>query len=464
MTLLSAASLFPGVANSQNSSIPIDHFIFIIQENHSFDNYFGTYPGANGIPTGVALADYPGGPLVNHPFRTTGSSIPHDLIHSWVTSVLDYNSGAMDGFMWGEWPNAANYYGQGIPTPTPDPTLVHGTTKVSAQRPRTNHREEVLSPNGFADDEDEEAPDIEEQNEANAAAKPLASGPPNLANRPSWVKYTLSYVDHTVIPNYWEYARKFTLCDNFFSAVQGESLPNHLYLVAAESGGLMTNALRYTYWFPSIINSFGQANISWKYYTMSANPLQQGIWRPLPGFTKYANDPTLDQHLVQTEQFYDDVKRGTLPQVCWLIPTGAVSEHPPASSVRGMWYVTDLINAVMKSSYWQSCAIIVAWDEFGGFYDHVPPTQIDQYGLGIRVPVLVISPYSRRNVVVHTQYDLTSLLKLVETKFGLTSLTSRDASANGMLDCFNFSQTPLQPVIITRNTTLDFSDMPVRTP
>ena len=128
-----------------------------------------------------------------------------------------------------------------------------------------------------------------------------------------------------------------------------------------------------------------------------------------------------------------------------------------------MWYVTDLVNAVMQSKYWSNCAIIILWDDYGGFYDHVPPPRVDTYGYGFRVPALVISPYSNVGVV-HTTYDLTSLLKLIETKYNLSPLTPRDAAANSMLDCFNFSQTPLPPKIITKNTKLDFSDMTQRRP
>jgi phospholipase C len=152
--------------------------------------------------------------------------------------------------------------------------------------------------------------------------------------------------------------------------------------------------------------------------------------------------------LVPTSQFYTDLQNGTLPQVCWLIPPGNQSEHPPNDVAVGMRYVTGLVNAVMKSQYWQNCAIVITWDDYGGFYDHVPPTQTDEYGFGFRVPCLVLSPYSLSNTVVHTQYDLTSILKLIEIKFLLSSLTGQDGAASNMLDCFNFSQTPLPADII----------------
>jgi phospholipase C len=124
-----------------------------------------------------------------------------------------------------------------------------------------------------------------------------------------------------------------------------------------------------------------------------------------------------------------------------------------------MWYVTGLVNAVMQSNYWQNSVIIIMWDDYGGFFDHVPPPNVDEYGYGFRVPAIVISPYSRSGVVIHTQYDLTSPLKLLETKFGLASLTPRDGTSNTMLECFDFTQTPLPPVIIDKHTHLDFSGL-----
>jgi phospholipase C len=461
-TLVFAGLLFES-PSVRAQGIPIKHFIFIIQENHSFDSYFGTFPGANGIPAGTMLPDYPGGPRVNKPFLLQRTHVLSDFPHSWVAAKIDYDNGAMDGFLWGEYPAGRSYYGQGIATPAPIPGLVHVHPKDTTPLPQVR---EVRSPHGFADDEDPEAPDIEEQNEALSVAQASPSGSPNPADRPKYVIDSIGYMDATIIPNYWEYASKFTLCDAFFSSITGPSLPNHLYTIAAQSGGAagdlgLSRGKEVTFSFPSIIELFGQSNVTWKYYTGS-NPKETTIWNPLPGFRAFAKDFTLDSHFALTKRFYADLNAGTLPQVCWLTPTFALSEHPPEDVQAGMWYVTRLINAVMRSSYWNSCAIILMWDDYGGFYDHVPPIQTDEYGFGFRVPAIVISPYSKSGTIVHTQYDLTSPLKLVETAFGLSSLTPRDGGSNTMLDCFDFSETPLPPVIITQETKLDFSQM-VRT-
>jgi phospholipase C len=459
-TLFALGLLSLPTAASGQASIPIEHFIFIIQENHSFDNYFGTFPNANGIPTGTVLADYPGGPRVHHPFLSTKTTIPHDLPHGWRAAKVAYDSGAMDGFLWAEYPAGANFYGRAIPVPTANPKLVRVNGNGKVPRAAALPTEEVLSPAGFADDEDSDAPDVEAQNDA-LASQAAAKGAPK---QPNWTIWTLSHVDYTVIPNYWEYARKYTLCDAFFSSISGPSQPNHLYTVTAQSGDLAKNLGQGTneiYSFPSIIELFGNAGINWTYYTGWPGATEN-LWNPLPGFAKYASGYDVKSHLATTDHFYSDIKNGTLPQVSWLVPGRSLSEHPPINIQHGMSYVTNLVNAVMQSNYWQHCAIIIMWDDYGGFYDHVPPVQVDKYGFGFRVPAIVISPYSRSGVVVHTTYDLTSPLKLVETKFQLSALTGRDNASNTMLECFDFSQAPLPADIITENTKLDFSEMTSR--
>jgi phospholipase C len=457
--ILAATVTMLGIGSAQTGSgIPLNHFIYIIQENRTFDNYFGTYPGANGIPPGTTLPELPGGPLKVKPFHSTATHIPHDLQHTWQAARTAWNQGRMDGFLWAEWPEALRFYWGAKPVPTPIPGLVES---VSISAPPVVR---ALSPNGAADDEDESAPDIEEQTAT--ALTPAAA--PTLGSRPPWVLDTLGYLDFHEIPNYWEYARRFTLCDFFFSSLMGPSEPNHLYTVAAQSGGLVNNPggprVEPTYSFPTMAELLRNSGVTWNYYTEQSNPHNHSWWNPLPGFEQFKSDPGLMSHLVKKAQFYADLKAGTLPQVCWVIPGFKDSEHPPQDVQVGMRYVTGLINAVMQSPYWKDTAIILVWDDYGGFYDHVPPPQTDLYGWGPRVPAIVISPYSRAGVVNHTRFDLTSPLKLIETRFGLPPLTARDRGSNNMLDCFNFSQTPLPPDIITSTTKLDFSGMVTTVP
>lgn len=199
------------------------------------------------------------------------------------------------------------------------------------------------------------------------------------------------------------------------------------------------------------------SHVSWKYYDEKTNPRKHSLWNPLPGFRQFQQSPQLMSHLVGLDQFYKDAKSGNLPEVCWIVPTFEDSEHPPADSARGMRHVTGLVNAIMQSDAWKDTAIIVTWDDFGGFFDHVPPPAVDQYGYGPRVPALVISPYARAGVICHTKFDFTSPLKLIEERFGLMPLTSRDTAANDMLDCFDFNQPPTPPDIITPETKLNFT-------
>jgi phospholipase C len=455
LAVLSTARTFA----AENADIPIENIIVIIQENHSFDNYFGTYPGANRIPAGTLLPKVPGGPAVLAPFLAKSTSQP-DLSHVWISAVEAYDNGLMDGFYWSVYSRSAAYYRGDIVVPPYNHKLIKIISygpKGQAKTASIDDSGEILSPSGFIDDEDELGPDVGEQNEALAdqEAKTLA-GPPT---QPVWAKNCVSYYDYTMIPNYWDYAQNYVLCDNFFSSVHDASRSNHLYIVAAQCGGLVHNypaTAVIDYLFPEIVDELIQAGISWKYY-VGYKPLMEAYRNPLPGFPQIKKSRAALANLELNTHFYKDLQDGTLPQVCWIVPNTADSEHPPEDITVGMKYVTGLVNAVMQSKYWANCAIIVTWDDYGGYYDHVAPIQTDEWGFGFRVPALVISPYALSGTVVHTLYDFTSTLRLIETKFMLSSLTGRDGAANNMLDCFNFSQSPLPPDIIRADKKFDFS-------
>jgi phospholipase C len=182
--------------------------------------------------------------------------------------------------------------------------------------------------------------------------------------------------------------------------------------------------------------------VSWRYYRGDnpwADPLRQ---------IRHIRDGTLWNDRVDQSRFVPDVEAGRLPHVSWLVPPIAQSEHPPASVCKGENWTVHTINAIATSKYWKSTAIVLTWDDFGGFYDHVPPPHVDLYGLGPRVPALVISPWAKPGYIERSTLEFSSVLKMIETIFGLPSMTQRDARANNMLDVFDFTQKPLAPPVM----------------
>ena len=399
------SSPVPGLSSIPPGLEKIEHFVFIMQENRSFDHYFGTFPGADGIPPGIAFKDPHDGTTVAlyHDTEVINRSGPHD----WDNAQADINGGKMDGFL------AQSYTAV-------DPNGIYGNPAVA----------EGKNP-----------------------------------------KDVMGYHDYHEIPNYWNYATLYVLQDRMFESVASYSLPAHLYMIAAQSGGYVNGArqaMPSTYNFPEITELLTSGKIDWKYYVTAGTqpdtedahvvgsnsqeqqlPDQYTLWNPLPAFPKVQNDPTQRSRMQGTSQFYIDAANGTLPQVCWVIPSGAVSEHAPSSVRVGMAYVTGLINSVMKGPQWNSTAIFLSWDDWGGFYDHVPPPKIDQYGLGIRVPGLVISPYAKQNYIDHNTYSFESWLRIVEERFDIHPMTARDTNSMDMLDSFDFTQQPRAPVILS---------------
>ncbi len=360
----------------------IQHFVFIMQENRSFDHYFGTYPGAEGLPQGICLPGPTGGPCVAPSHDT--NFVNHGGAHNWANALACINGGLMDGFLAG-----------------------------------------------------------------------VRSAPADV----------MGWHDYREVANYWNYAQLYVLQDRLFESVTSYSLPAHLYMLAAQSGGYIgTGQPRPpSYAFPEITLLLGSGKIDWRYYVnrgktagaadggtanVDADETTYSFWNPLPAFPAVKNDSTQFSRLTNATQFYTDAQNGTLPQVSWIIPNSDLSEHPPASIATGSNYITGLVNAVMNSPQWNSTAVFISWDDWGGFYDHVPPPKVDQYGLGIRVPGLVISPWARQGYVDHKTYSFESWLKIVEERFGVTPMTGRDNTANDMTDAFDFTQQPRPPILL----------------
>ena len=231
--------------------------------------------------------------------------------------------------------------------------------------------------------------------------------------------------------------------------------------------------------------------VSWRYYIQqgtepdcetgatTCTPVPQvvttpSIWNPLAGFTDVRQD-SQTSNIVPSPQLFTDAQNGTLPAVSWVVPSGDDSEHPPANIAAGQSHVTNVINAIMRSPDWRSTAIFLAWDDWGGFYDHVDPPTVDAQGYGLRVPGIVISPYAKRSYIDHQTLSFDAYLKFIETDFlGGRRLDPRtdgrpdprpdvreNASILGnLLDDFDFSQRPREPVILNP----DPNGVPLHTP
>jgi phospholipase C len=286
------------------------------------------------------------------------------------------------------------------------------------------------------------------------------------------------------IPNYWAYAKHYALADNFFSSVASNSFPNHLFMVAGTAANtdtvpsnlfnlstpdrwgcdaptnsqveqqLPNGKYQYTYPcfnFPSVVDLLDRAHIPWKYYAPSQD--QAGYkWSALNAIKHIRLGPDWSRDVVNTTQFESDARNGKLPAVSWIVPFDKVSDHPALGSIcDGENWAVQQINAVMSNTEkWNQTAIVLTWDDWGGFYDHVSPPRgpnpTIQYGL--RVPTIVISPYARQGFVDHTFYTFSSMLKFAETVLGLPSLTKADGTAQSVLNAFNFSQMPQPPLVL----------------
>ena len=452
--------LTSGVLISLNSmrvsnASKLQHLIFIIQENHSFDNYFGTYPGANGLSNAPICCP-------------TSLSSSSDMVMAYHLNVTQPIMIVGDELPPGQmFPNASDTItaaasGDGqdeLPFLIPNETSIELAHEWQAAFTDWNYGKM----NGFVVGEDNTA--------------------------------TMGYYDRSDIPYYWDYASNYVLDDDFFSSMMGSSFPNHLYIASGSAGnGNLLNPNNYTWivngtvigsppstgpdsgisvdlnlTWTAMAQELSQHGISWKWYTGAQDPTAPTYFDVLPLFSYFQQHPQLiEQNVVGTQNFINSVNNGTLPSVSWIIPGSGwvppaapftntptvtdcvTSEHPPARPDCGMDYVSYLVNAVMNSPYWGSTAIVLTWDDYGGFYDQVPPPQTSGYGEGFRVPTLIISPYAKHGYIDHTPYEFGSMLSLIENNFRLPSLGARDLTgigSNDMMNAFNFSQNPQPPLV-----------------
>jgi phospholipase C len=452
-TKKNATSYSSGLTISVAPIHKIKHVVVIMQENRSFDTYFGTYPGA----AGINLATPPCVPDPAHNNAPVCAFVDHS----------DRNSGGP-----------------------------HGQNNATADMKCANFAARTgCAMNGFVGQA--EAGANCGTNPNNPDCSPCTGATAGACND------VMGIHDGSDIPNYWNYARSFVLQDHMFEPNASWSLPQHLFQVSEWSGRCTnpfnafscSNALQSPnsdavtsgtandgqlhYAWTDMTYLLHKSNISWGYYVFkgtepdcendaatSCAPVQQGpqtpgIWNPLPSFTDVQQDGQLGN--VQTlSNFFTAARNGTLPAVSWIDPNGKVSEHPPSLVSAGQTYVTGLINAIMQGPDWSSTAVFVSWDDWGGFYDHVVPPGIDQNGYGLRVPGILISPYARAGYIDHQTLSHDAYNKFIEDDF-LNSQRLNPATdgrpdprpgvresnpyLGDLTSEFDFTQSPRQPFV-----------------
>ena len=396
---------------SHKATTPIQHIVFIIKENRTFDNYFGAFPGVNGTTTGKIKVN---GVVRTIPLNSLSDSVLN-YCHEWVCAHTAYDQGQMDNF------NA----GQGCTTA---PYSCY--SEANAQ----------FIPNYWA-----------------------------LASHFVINDNTYSSLEGASFANHLYTVAGGSGPDLTHSAVHNPQLRNGK--TSSSSWGCDATSQTYTtllngqtvypcFSFSTLADEMIQAGVSWRFYAPQSN--ESGyVWNTLNSFSSIRKTSLWKTQVVPWQQVMTDAQNNALPAFSWVTAPRLQSEHAPASSCDGENWTTNIINSIEQSPAWSSTAIFLTWDDWGGFYDHVAPPIVDGLGYGFRVPFLVISPYAhaRANAgtnahVDHTMLEFSSVLRFAEQNFNLPSLGRRDATAGDVLNSLDFTQVHEQPLILSQRTCL----------
>jgi len=391
----------------------IKHIVYIVQENRSFDDLFQGYPGADTVSQGK---DSHGGTIALKP---VGLAVKYDVNHSAQAMFLDCN----------------------------------GTGRTPGTHCRMDGFDRVSHNGG-----------------------------------PKGVKYPMYvFVPHAESKPYFDMAHEWVLADRMFASQLDESFVAHQYIIAAqaaESVNVPTSLWGCQYVgydtvetitqsrdpkgppqppcfdYQTLGDELDHAKLSWRFYTSkfgSPSSSSSSLWSAYQAVSHIYYGPDWAKVVTPQKTFLTDVARGNLATFTWITPLCNESDHPQCGGGHGPSWVTALVNAIGKSKFWDSTAIFVQWDDWGGFYDHVAPPYRDYDGLGFRVPLLVISPYAKQDYVSHVQYETASVLRFAEDLYALPALTKADARATSPAkDCFDFSKPPRKFLPIKAPTGADF--------
>ena len=373
-----AASSGPAIAGNvfPASGNPIQHVIVVIQSGHSFDNYFGTRPGADGIPATAKVPVAPGSTSYLQPYHLQADQARDGLRDTLRVTQKAIDGGKMDGF-------------------------------ISAQ--------------------------------PNSSIGSVAMG----------------HYERSDLPYYWNLADRFTLFDQFYASSQAGSLPNRLVAVSGQTDGVASNRTL----GPGVVvpggTVFDQLNtqgLTWKYYAQGyqpgVKPTKAQITRdPLLVMPSIVGNPANAARLVSTSQYFVDLDKGQLPAVSYITAATSDSERSPQDPAQGEAFVRSLINALMQSSEWSHTALLLTYDDSGGWYDHSVPPTVAGTTLGIRVPTLLISPYAKPGYVDHTTLDTASIPGFIDSVFNLPPITPQVSQVGSVMTAVDTSQQPVSPII-----------------
>jgi phospholipase C len=387
---------------SGSASGYIKHVVIVIQENHSFDNLFATFPGADGTTTGKMNT--------GQTVKLRKSNLYSDklLDNSHLAFTVDYDSGKMDGF------NAV--YVNSIPCPKcayeyVNPKQIAPYWTMAQQYGLADHMFTTETSGSF-------------------------NGHQDLIRGDTVIQPNVSMID---FPTHGPWG-----CDAPSGTTVAEITTGGKYITVGTYP--CTTAFPKSSSYETLRDLLDTNSVTWKYFTPSLlkGGLAGAYWDAYDVISAVRTGPEWTKNIISPEKKVFGAIKGTLPGVTWVIPDGVNSDHAGiGGGDTGPSWVASVVNAIGQSKYWDSTAIIVLWDDWGGWYDHVPPPQLDYAGLGIRVPMILISPYAKPGYVSHTQYEFGSVIKFVEEAFNLGSLGTTDKRANSIDDMFDFQQSPL---------------------
>lgn len=398
---------------SRASSAFVQHIVILIQENRSFDNFFSTFPGADGTYGGYM--ENPSGTGDQYvPLQKTDLVEPCDFGHSYHAVATDYDGGKMDGFgLEGGSKKCPGKAGTKVYQYV-DPQQLAPDWSIAQQYVLADHLFQTQGSGSFTAHQD------------------LIAGA-TLINQP---KDTKSLVDFpSALP--WG-------CDAPPGTVTSLLLYKNYKLHNYYHFGPFP-CLTY----PTVRDLLDAKKVSWKYYSPPEPGGTGSFWNAFDAIKAVREGPEWKTNIAHTAVFFKDVAHGTLPNVSWIVPENPDSDHPGNNSDTGPSWVAGIVNAVGQSAYWNNTVVIVLWDDWGGLYDHVPPPFFDRWGgLGFRVPMLIVSAYTRRTTasqpgyISHTEYEFGSILRFIEDNWGLGRLNTTDVRAISISDCFDFRQGP----------------------